>query len=205
MVDVDNIKKTFDDYFQCNESIVINSDGTISTKGYVTLMLHVKKLPVGFYEVEGFDVGGMGLTSLQGSPKYVYNEFRCNENNLQTLEGGPDAVGEHYLCGFNQLKSLQGAPKKVLGSLSCVGNPLESLEGIPQEGLGRIALQYSPTLPLLRALVAKKIVFMHRVDESEPPQKVQEIMNKYAGQGKAAMFDCQKDLEDSGFEGNARW
>jgi hypothetical protein len=30
-------------------------------------------------------------------------------------------------------------------------------------------------------------------------------MNKYAGQGKAAMFDCQKDLEDSGFEGNARW
>lgn len=205
MVDVDNIKKTFDRYFSCTESIVINSDGTISTKGYVTLMNRVKKLPVCFYEVEGFDVGNMGLTSLQGSPKYVYSEFRCIANNLTTLEGGPDAVGEHYLCGFNQLKSLKGAPKKVLGSLSCVGNPLESLEGIPQEGLGRIALQYSSTLPLLRALVAKEILFMHRVDESEPPQKVQEIMNKYAGQGKAAMFDCQKDLEDSGFEGNARW
>jgi hypothetical protein len=30
-------------------------------------------------------------------------------------------------------------------------------------------------------------------------------LNKYAGQGKRAMFDAQKELEDAGFEKNARW
>jgi hypothetical protein len=30
-------------------------------------------------------------------------------------------------------------------------------------------------------------------------------MKPFLGQGKRAMFDCQKDLEDAGFEGNARW
>jgi hypothetical protein len=33
----------------------------------------------------------------------------------------------------------------------------------------------------------------------------EEILNRYAGQGKRALFDCQKDLEDAGFEGNAKW
>jgi hypothetical protein len=30
-------------------------------------------------------------------------------------------------------------------------------------------------------------------------------MKKYEGQGKKALFDCQKELEDAGYEGNARW
>jgi hypothetical protein len=37
------------------------------------------------------------------------------------------------------------------------------------------------------------------------PHEVRAILQKYMGQGKRAMFDCQKELEDAGFEGNARW
>jgi hypothetical protein len=36
-------------------------------------------------------------------------------------------------------------------------------------------------------------------------EHARKILNKYAGQGKRAMFDCQKELEDAGFEENARW
>jgi len=205
MVDYDRIKAVFHQYFDCDDVIIIHKDGEISTKGYVSHKKKATQLPVTFHEVDGFDVGGMGLTSLAGSPKFVYTEFLCIENQLKTLEGGPVSVGGAYLCGFNNLTSLKGAPKKVLGHMSCPRNPLVSLEGIPGEGLGGLVLEYNRTLPLLRALVAKQIQFVHHKDEPEPPQKLQEIMSKYAGQGKRAMFDCQKELEDAGFSENARW
>jgi hypothetical protein len=54
----------------------------------------------------------------------------------------------------------------------------------------------------LRALVAPEIVFQNFDPATPPPYH---IIKKYAGKGKRAMFDCQKELEDAGFEGNARW
>jgi hypothetical protein len=42
-------------------------------------------------------------------------------------------------------------------------------------------------------------------DNGEKMKDVELILNKYTGQGKRALFDCQKDLEDAGFEENARW
>jgi hypothetical protein len=36
-------------------------------------------------------------------------------------------------------------------------------------------------------------------------QQLHKILNSYAGKGKRALFDCQKELEDAGFEENARW
>jgi len=205
MVDPAKIKEIFDHYFRCTDPIVINSDGTISTKGYVTLFKRVKKLPLEFYEVDEFDMGTAGLVTLAGSPKHVYSGFRCVHNNLKSLEGGPESVGGHYLCGFNQLTNLKGAPRKVHGNFSCVGNPLESLEGLPQEGVETLYLSYSPSLPLLRALVAQEILFRQRVEAPEPPPRVQEIMTKYAGEGKRGVIRCQKELIAAGFEGNAKW
>jgi hypothetical protein len=205
MVDPAKIKEIFDHYFRCTDPIVINSDGTISTKGHVTLMKMILKLPLEFYEVDEFDVGTAGLTTLAGSPKHVYGEFRCVQNNLKSLEGGPYSVGGDYMCAFNQLTNLKGAPNKIKGMFSCVGNPLQSLEGLPQEGVEKLSLSYSPNLPLLRALVAQEILFRQRVDAHEPPPLVQEIMTKYAGEGKRGAIRCQKELIAAGFEGNARW
>jgi hypothetical protein len=54
-------------------------------------------------------------------------------------------------------------------------------------------------------LVAKEVGFSNTGDTFEKAYQVAKILNKYAGKGKKGLFDCQKDLEDAGFEGNARW
>jgi hypothetical protein len=203
MVDKKQIREVFEKYFDCAEPVKIYDDGEISTRGYVSAMRDMKKLPLRFNVVGGFDVGGCKLETLAGSPQWVLGEFRCISNQLQTLEGGPQGVLDSFLCGFNQLEDLKGAPKKVK-KLSCVSNPLKSLDGLP-DSLEELILIYDPKLPLLRALTAKKITFTHRLGDDPAPETLVEILNTYAGQGKMAIFDCQKDLEDAGFEENAKW
>ena len=203
MVDKQKIREVFEAYFDCAEPIKIYDDGEISTSGYVSGMRDMERLPLRFNTVGGFDVGGCELTTLEGSPQWVMGEFRCISNQLKTLEGGPRSVLGSYLCGFNQLENLQGAPEKVK-RLSCVANPLKSLEGLPAS-LEELVLIYDPKLPLLRALAAQQITFTHRVDETPPPEKLAEIINKYAGLGREGAFDCRRELRAAGFEDNARW
>jgi hypothetical protein len=109
----------------------------------------------------------------------VDGDFWCHNNQLTTLEGGPTSVGGDFRCYHNQLTSLKGMP---------------AVEGT-------LWLSYSPTLPLLRCLLAKQVKFHPALRN----KTIETILNKYAGQGKRAMFECQKDLEDAGFEGNAHW
>jgi hypothetical protein len=162
------------------------------------------------------------LTTLQGAPTSVGGGFWCHNNQLTTLEGGPTSVGRHYDCSNNQLTTLEGAPTTVGGSFECNINQLTTLEGAPIS-VGRnfmcdnnqlttlkgmptvprtLHLSYSPTLPLLRCLLAKEI---RLYPENGKHKTAEEILNRYAGQGKRALFDCQKDLEDAGFAENARW
>jgi hypothetical protein len=94
----------------------------------------------------------------------------------------------------------------VDGDFWCQHNQLlQSLYGLPTEIGGRLHMSYSKTLPLLRALVAKGGVSFESDQHKADADKVAEIINLYKGQGKRAMFNCQKDLEDAGFEGNAKW
>ena len=70
-----------------------------------------------------------------------------------------------------------------------------------------MSLNYEPDLPLLKTLVANRVEFTTgktRVSWDRIMQ-CQDILNKYAGKGKRVIFDAQKDLEDAGFEENARW
>jgi hypothetical protein len=110
----------------------------------------------------------------------VGGSFECNINQLTTLEGAPISVGRNFMCDNNQLTTLKGMPT------------------VPRT----LHLSYSPTLPLLRCLLAKEIQLY---PENGKHKTAESILNKYAGQGKRAMFDCQKELEDAGFEGNAKW
>jgi hypothetical protein len=170
----------------------------------------------------GFWCDNNQLTTLQGAPTTVGGNFWCDNNQLTTLQGAPTSVGGSFKCDFNQLTTLQGAPTTVGGSFECNINQLTTLEGAPIS-VGRnfmcdnnqlttlkgmptvprtLHLSYSPTLPLLRCLLAKEI---RLYPENGKHKTAEEILNRYAGQGKRALFDCQKDLEDEGFEGNARW
>ena len=78
-------------------------------------------------------------------------------------------------------------------------NPLTDLDGLASHIGSTVSFDYTKDLPLLRTLVAQKI--WPNPDQVE----LEKILVKYAGQGKRGIFDCQKELEDEGFEGNAKW
>ena len=67
---------------------------------------------------------------------------------------------------------------------------------------------YSPTMPLLRCLIAKEINLYPKTNINN---QIQEILNKYAGQGRKAALDCAADLLSLGkklnidLTMNARW
>jgi len=83
---------------------------------------------------------------------------------------------------------------------------LKTLEHFPDEIGGMAAVTWRKNLPLLRTLVAKEgVKFYKDFEEQGEAYDVAEIINEYAGQGRMAIFDAQKDLEDAGFPGNARW
>ena len=138
------------------------------------------------------------LTSLEHCPKWVGLDFDCMDNQLTSLGHCPREVSSLF-CMNNRLTSLRGAPSRIDGQLRCWGNSLESLEGMPAD-IYSLWIDYSPTLPLLRCLQAQNITW-----GPSWPRTVYDILKKYEGQGKRALFDCQKELEDAGFEDNARW
>jgi hypothetical protein len=182
MVDKDKIMWLLEYYFDGGGTITISDEGHVSCTGNMILKQERKwnRLPVSFDRIDG--------------------GFVCFNNTLETLEGAPKSVGRIFSCIDNKLTTLQSAPTSVGEGFACSGNTLNTLEGLPviQDTL---SLSYSPTLPLLRCLLAKKVEFSPRLED----KTVETILNRYAGQGRRAMFDCQKELEDAGFAENARW
>ena len=109
-------------------------------------------------------------------------------------------VDGNFYCNHNQLTTLKYSPTTIGGSFYCSINPLESLEGLPEK-LKTLQLSYSPNLPLLRALNAKKIEFNPLLDDPT----LKEILNRYAGQGEAGAFACGAELATAGYKENAQW
>jgi hypothetical protein len=220
------------EYFIFKGDVTIDDAGLVTCNGHVKLKRQnhqISQLPVSFKEVFSFDckrnklesLQGAPLTvikdfmcpynklkSLQGAPRIVGLSFDCDNNKLESLQGAPESVGGHFGCINNKLTSLLGAPKTVGGNFLCYDNPLTTLEGLPTTIGGGLALSYHESLPLLRCLAAQKGVEFwkdgYRFRRSDAI-KAEDIINRYAGQGRRAMFDCQKALEDAGCPENARW
>ncbi len=220
--------------FAFSGPVDIDADGQVSATGVDALNKNFRTvdgkltstLPVKFgYVRRHFNVSQSNLKSLEGCPYTVEGSFKCQENKLTSLEGGPTEVFGAYVCSDNPLRTLQGAPvhirgefllldtnitnfiggpKKVDGIMVAIRNPnLRSLEGFPVD-VPHVALDWREDMPLLRTLVANNL----SLASIEFPSKATEVINimkPFLGQGKRAMFDCQKELEDAGFEGNAKW
>ena len=139
------------------------------------------------------------LKTLEHAPASVRGSFSCEFNQLTTLQGAPTSVGGSFMCDHNQLTSLEHAPASVGKSFRCDHNQLTTLKGLPV--VTKLVLSYSPTLPLLRCLLAKHVEFHPALEN----KTIETILNKYAGKGRREMFWCQKELEDAGFPENARW
>jgi hypothetical protein len=177
------ILAVFRGYFHLDKNvsnITIDSEGRLDVVGNVTLLKRdVNKLPLKFGKITGTFTASRGeLTTLENSPYHVTGSFNVTVNKLTTLEGGPVHVGDVY---------------------EVTGNPLVNLNGLATHIGDAVSFNYSPNLPLLRTLVAKRIW-------PYPAQtKLEEILDKYAGEGKRGVIRCQKELIAAGFEGNAKW
>jgi len=161
-------------------AVSLDSESRVDVTGSVTFRWKgQKEFPLWFGKVTGsFIAGGLALGKLEGAPYWVGIDFSVQNNRLTSTFGGPEHVGRHY---------------KLLG------NNLQNLDGLATHIGDSVSFDYHKNLPLLRTLVAKRI-WPH------PDQPaLEKILVKYAGQGKRAMFDCQKELEDAGFDGNAKW
>jgi hypothetical protein len=203
------IEELLKEYFHISGTPTINPDGTVDIEGDCELKLgkKVNQLPVKFGEVSGnFDCNDNQLTSLVGAPQSVGGYFGCYNNQLTSLEGAPQSVGGDFYCGDNQLTSLVGAPQSVGGGFSCHSNQLTSLEGVPQSVGGDFYCSWSPTLPLLRTVVAKKVVIYKGNNQFE---KINDILNSSIkdnpGSYRKAAIDARRKLIDAGYGGNAKW
>ena len=93
-----------------------------------------------FTNIDGvFGCSYCKITSLEGAPKEVGGDFRCNDcKSLKSLEGAPEKVGGDFHCSYcNSLTSLKDAPKKVGEDFYCHDcKSLTSLDGAPKEVRG---------------------------------------------------------------------
>jgi len=185
------VRQLLKKYFKTTGKITVDSNGLVSCDGNVELKddIIVNNLPVKFLHVGGY--------------------FLCNNNKLISLEGSPQIVGGGFYCNNDQLTSLKGGPRSVGGIYICGQNPLVTLEGLPDHISERLYITYSPTLPLMRSLIASNIHLYG--DSSELEVQIQDVLNKYAGRGKAGMMACSSELLTLGkklgvdLRQNARW
>lgn len=178
MVNKDLISQACEDHFVFGRDYEIHDDGLVSTYGSVRFKTPMSKLPVHF--------------------KYVGGKFDCADMRLTSLEGSPQEVGKMFDCRWNKLTTLVGAPEHV-ADFACTHNPLKNMVGLSSQIDGTVSFDYNPQLPLLRTLVADRIW-------PYPDQvKLEEILNKYKGQGKVGAIKCAAELIKAGYKENARW
>jgi hypothetical protein len=207
--DQTEIEELLKEYFKITGTPTINPDGTVDITGDCSLKSDkkVNQLPVKFGKVSGnFDCSHNQLTSLVGAPQSVGGYFDCGYNKLTSLIGAPQSVGGYFSCHRNQLTSLVGSPQSVGGYFSCYFNQLTSLEGAPQSVGRAFRCDWSPTLPLLRTVVAKEVVIWKGDTRFK---EINDILNSSIkdnpGSYRKAALDAKRKLIDAGFKGNAKW
>jgi hypothetical protein len=200
-VDRNKIKELLEEYFEIlipgtgkAADYRINADGSVDVDGDVTLRLQkskVQELPVTFGKITGsFMPNNNPFTSLKGMPRWVGRWFDCASPHLTSLVGAPEYIGEEF---------------------HCYGTPFTSLEGFPKYVGGRFYATWAEQMPLLRTLICKKGVYIGRDRFGNAGHPINGILNKYIGQVSGskefrhAVLDCQKELIEAGFSGNARW
>ena len=156
----------------------------------------------------GFYCYSNQLTTLVGSPTSINGSFNCSNNQLTTLVGSPTSISGGFYCYDNQLTTLEGGPTSVGGNFYCYENPnLKNLNHL-STGISELWMSYSPTMPLLRCLIAEDVRFDPKTDITK---QIKDVLNKYAGQGRKAALDCAADLLSLGkklnidLTMNARW
>jgi len=210
VVDLDAVVDTFRERFDTNGTLWPNDDGTLTVDGWVTVKQNTETFGLRFDEVHGyFGVFGTQLRTMDGAPSKIHGDLSIRHcPHLTEFGHGLDVVNGLFRIEHTGLKNFVGGPKSVQFNIDCQSNPnLMSLEGFPTSVGSRVEITYTPTLPVLRLLVAPAIWFTADTKDEylDDGIAVENILMKYAGQGRAAAIDCKRELVAAGFEGNARW
>lgn len=64
------------------------------------------------YQNNTIDVSMMNLTSLEGSPNIVIDNFDCSKNNLTSLEFAPKKIKGYFSCKGN--KEIKDAKQQII-------------------------------------------------------------------------------------------
>jgi hypothetical protein len=186
-------------------------DDTYSSTDTVRLIdMTAKKLPVKFHTVRSFYCNsfmehGGALTSLVGAPILVSDWFECREHKIRSLKGCPAIVGDNFDCRDNLLTNLLHGPKKVGRQFDCSKNPLTSLDGMEDIEFDIIILPESPKLPMLKLMTTKKRWTFHEKGAGYIVYNYKELYDEGKLPLKQAMWQCQQEMVQNGFDGNATW
>ena len=154
------------------------------------------------HDEEYCDYSNAKLTSLEGSPKHVSDDFTCFSNNLKSLKGGPEYVGGDFYCYHNGLTSLEGAPSWVDGIFNCRDNNLTSLHNIHKHIKHIGGMLYASRNPIKSHVLGVVLIDGIKniwIDN----KKVQDIINKHLD-GDKDVFACQEELIENGYEDYAK-
>ena len=112
----------------------INESGEVDVTGsfYCHGFQHLDNISKGyqglrFGKIEGdFVASNIGLTSLEGSPKWIGKEFIVSHNPIKDLNYCPEYIGGNFDFSNCEISSLKGIIK-VGKSLICYGNRISVL------------------------------------------------------------------------------
>lgn len=149
---------------------------------------------------KGFRVVGIGLTSLEGSPKVIEGTFDCSDNSIKNLVGGPTTVHGYFNAFLNSLTSLEGAPRSVGKGVDISHNPLKSLKDVHKH-FPIINGQFNLNMCPLKSHVLGLLLIqgLSYITIKNLPL-VERILNNHIHKGRAGLIDCQNELIDAGFE-----
>ena len=121
-------------------------------------------------------------------------------------DGTVDIEGHCFLKPTIKVSQLPVKFGKVSGYFDCRFNQLTSLEGAPQSVGGGFVCNWSPTLPLLRTVVAKR-VGVYKGDNlfKEINDILDSCIEKNPGSYRGAALDAKRKLTDAGYKDNAKW
>lgn len=152
---------------------------------------------------QDYFVNSNDLISLSGAPEIINNDFYCYSNfKLTSLKGGPKTVLGHYNCYNCNITSLEGIASNIGGNLHCSMNEITSLQNIHKQiksiGGGLIDLAENPIASHVLGIFRIEGVNRIKIDHKE----VEKILNKNLSRNdrKTAIYDCQEELINAGFE-----
>lgn len=147
-----------------------------------------------------WNIHGSQKTSLKGAPKES-KTFDCSYCKLPSLKYAPRKVNGNFLCFNNKLTSLEGIPEIVEGNIDAENNNVTSLKGIHKMIKRLNGCLYLDGNPIESHVLGVLLIDgVQAIDISN--KDVQDIVNGFLPntRGMEAVFDCQEELIDMGYD-----